>query len=100
MTQNHPVCKSGVGGGLIDRFPPNKYVLTGYNFMMSSLIFKTIQIQVKLYRFCYFRILKAHLHTTKHLSNDKLVYCGEEGCEKAYTRVTSLRVHVRLVHKK
>jgi hypothetical protein len=47
--------------------------------------------------FLIFRILKAHLFVSKHLSNDALVYCST--CDKSFELQTSLYVHRQAHHK-
>ncbi len=47
--------------------------------------------------FLIFRILKAHLFASKHLSNDALVYCST--CDKSFELQTSLYVHRQAHHK-
>ncbi len=58
-----------------------------------------IHIPINLLNLCsLFRILKAHAHSSKHISTNKMVYCAAEGCDNAYKRETSLHVHIRMVH--
>ncbi len=47
----------------------------------------------------FFRILQAHLHTSKHSATKLRVYCGMEGCDKSFLRESSFYVHVRMDHK-
>jgi hypothetical protein len=43
------------------------------------------------------RILKAHLHAAKHVSNEELIYCAT--CDKSYKLLTSLYTHRKAHHK-
>jgi hypothetical protein len=43
------------------------------------------------------RILKAHLHATKHVSNEEIIYCAT--CDNSYKLLTSLYTHRQAHHK-
>jgi hypothetical protein len=54
--------------------------------------------QVLIYSY-FSRTFTAHIHATKHLNKKKKVYCAVDGCGKAYKHETTMRAHIRIVHK-